>query len=47
MLFTKQSALVKNVWVPLILAGVYTIDQVPNLSNLKEVVQQVLAEIAS
>lgn len=46
MTFTKNSALVKNVWVPLVLAGVYTAEQVPVLENLKEVVQQVLAEMA-
>jgi hypothetical protein len=46
MTFTKNSALVKNVWVPLVLAGVYTAEQVPALGNLKEVVQQVLAEMA-
>ncbi len=43
--FTKNSALVKNVWVPLILAGIYTVEQVPALGNLKTVVQQVLAEM--
>ena len=45
MMFTKNSALVKNVWVPLILAGVYKVEQVPALGNLKEVVQQVLTEM--
>ncbi|SKC62618.1 hypothetical protein [Maledivibacter halophilus] len=44
MTFTKNSALVKNVWVPLILAGIYTEDQIPVLGNLKEVVEQVIAE---
>lgn len=43
-LFTKDSGLVK-VWVSLILAGVYTYDDVPNLSNLREVVKQVLEEL--
>ena len=43
--FTKNSALVKNVWGPLILAGIYTVEQVPALGNLKTVVQQVLAEM--
>lgn len=46
MTFTKNSALVKNVWVPLVLAGIYQIGQVPALGNLREVVEQVLAEIA-
>ena len=45
MIFDKNSALVKNVWVPLILAGVYSLEQVPALGNLKQIVQQVLAEI--
>ncbi len=45
MVFTKNSALVKNVWVPLILAEVYTVEQVPVLGNLKQIVQQVLAEM--
>jgi hypothetical protein len=45
MTFNKDSALVKNVWVPLILAGIYTVVQVPALGNLKTVVQQVLAEM--
>lgn len=40
-MFNENSGLVK-VWVSLVLAGAYTIDQVPNLSNLKEVVTQVL-----
>lgn len=43
-MFTKDSGLVK-VWVSLILAGVYTYDDVPNLSNLREVVKQVLEEL--
>ena len=46
MVFTKNSVLVKNVWVPLILAGIYKAEQVPTLGNLKEVVQQVLEEMA-
>ena len=40
-MFNENSGLVK-VWVSLLLAGTYTIDQVPNLSNLKEVVTQVI-----
>ncbi|CCO08284.1 hypothetical protein [Desulforamulus hydrothermalis] len=43
-MFTKDSALVK-IWVSLILAGVYTYEQCPDLSNLKTVVGEVLAEI--
>lgn len=45
MIFTKNSALVKNVWVPLVLAGIYTIDKVPALGNLKEVVESIIEEI--
>ena len=42
---TKESGLVKNVWVPLILNGTYTFEQCPNLFNLREVVQEVLEEM--
>lgn len=42
-MFTKNSVIVKS-WVALILAGTYTIDDVPNISNLREVVQEVLDE---
>ena len=41
MKFTKDSGLVKT-WVNLIKQGAYTIEQVPNLSNLREVVASVL-----
>lgn len=40
-MFNQNSGLVK-VWVSLILAGTYTLEQVPQLSNLKEVVTQVI-----
>lgn len=43
MVFTKDSAMVK-VWVGLVLAGTYTIDQVPRLSNLRDVVAEVVKE---
>ena len=43
-MFNENSGLVK-VWVSLVLAGVYTIDQVPQLSNLKEVVTQVVNSV--
>ena len=43
MKFNKDSIIVKS-WVALILAGTYTIDDVPNISNLREVVQEVLDE---
>ena len=44
MKFTKNSSLVKS-WVSLILAGIYTVDDVPELFNLKSVVQEVVSEI--
>lgn len=40
-MFNENSGLVK-VWVSLILAGTYTLEDVPNLSNLKQVVTQVI-----
>ena len=40
-MFNKDSGLVKT-WVNLIKHGAYTIEQVPNLSNLREVVASVL-----
>ena len=44
-MFTTQSGLV-IVWVQLIHAGKYTEDKVPKLSNLQEIVHQVLSEEA-
>jgi len=41
MTFTKDSALVK-VWVGLVMANTYTLEQVPPLSNLKVVVTEVV-----
>ncbi|MGG3987674.1 hypothetical protein [Bacillus smithii] len=41
MTFTENSGLVK-VWVSLVLAGIYTVDQVPQLSNLRDVVTSVI-----
>lgn len=41
MVFTPNSGLVK-VWVSLVLAGTYTLDQVPALYNLKVVVEEVV-----
>lgn len=41
MFFNKESGLVA-VWVGLIKNGVYTLDQVPALRNLREVVTEVL-----
>lgn len=45
MVFTKNSGLVK-VWVSLIMAGTYKLEQVPQLFNLKEVVAEVINEVA-
>lgn len=45
-MFNQNSGLVK-VWVSLILAGTYTLDDVPNLSNLKQVVTQVINNLMS
>ena len=44
-MFNKKSGLVA-VWVRLIKTGVYTEDKVPALSNLKDMVHQVLTEEA-
>ena len=41
MMFDENSQLVKT-WVRLVKAGTYTRDDVPNLSNLREVVGNVL-----
>lgn len=43
MIFTRESAMVK-VWVSLVLAGTYTLEQVPKLSNMKDVVTEVVNE---
>lgn len=43
-MFNENSGLVK-VWVSLVLAGVYTLEQVPQLSNLREVVTQVVNSV--
>lgn len=44
MTFTKNSGLVKT-WVSLVLSGVFTIEQVPKLFNLRAVVLEVINEI--
>lgn len=46
MTFTRNSGLVK-VWVSLVLAGTYTLEQVPALFNLKEVVTEVVTGTAA
>lgn len=43
MTFNKDSGLVK-VWVRLVLGGTYSLEEVPKLFNLKEVVTQVINE---
>ncbi len=45
-MFNQNSGLVK-VWVSLVLAGTYTLEQVPNLSNLRAVVTEVVGEVAA
>lgn len=44
MTFTKDSILVKT-WVSLVLAGTFTLDQVPKLFNLKSVVSEIIANL--
>lgn len=39
MTFNKDSGLVKYVWVPLVNSGVFTLEDVPALGNLKEIVE--------
>lgn len=41
MTFTKNSGLVK-IWVSLILSGVFTLEQVPDLFNLRAVVTEIV-----
>lgn len=43
-MFNENSVIVKT-WGSLVVAGTYTRDQVPNLSNLREVVYTVLDEL--
>lgn len=45
MIFTKDSGLVK-VWVSLVLSGLYTVEQVPRLFNLKSVVSEIVGILA-
>lgn len=45
MVFTPSSPIVKA-WVSMILAGVYTREDVPNLFNLQEVVWGILDSMA-
>lgn len=41
MKFTKDSGLVKT-WVSLVLCGVFTVEQVPNLFNPRAVVREII-----
>lgn len=41
MTFTKNSGLVK-VWLSLVLGGAYTVEQVPRLFNLRDVVSEIV-----
>ena len=44
MTFTKNSGLVKT-WVSLVLCGVITLEQVPNLFNLRAVVAEIVNSV--
>ena len=44
MTFTKNSGLVKT-WVSLVLWGVFTLEQVPNLFNLRAVVAEIVNSV--
>ena len=44
MTITKNSILVKT-WVSLVVSGVFTVDQVPALFNLRTVVQEIINEL--
>lgn len=44
MTFTKSSILVKT-WVSLVVFGVFTVDQVPALFNLRTVVQDIINDL--
>lgn len=43
MIFDENSGLVK-IWVNLVKRGIYKLEQVPNLFNLKEVVEKVIKD---
>ena len=44
MTFTKNSGLVKT-WVSLVLCGVFTLEQVPTLFNLRAVVAEIVNSV--
>ena len=41
LMFNENSGLAKT-WANLVKQGLYTLDQVPNLSNLREIVQKMV-----
>ena len=43
-MFNKDSGLVKT-WVSLVLCGVFTVEQVPNLFNLRTVVREIVESV--
>ena len=43
-MFNKDSGLVKT-WVSLVLCGVFTVEQVPNLFNLRTVVREIVERV--
>ena len=43
-MFNENSIIVKT-WVNLVKKGVYTVEQVPNLGNLKEAVTDILIQV--
>lgn len=45
MVFNKNSGLVKT-WVSLVVSGVFTLEHVPNLFNLRTVVAEIVNELA-
>ena len=44
MVFTRNSGLVKT-WLSLVLSGIFTVDQVPALFNLRSVVAEIVNEL--
>lgn len=44
MVFTRNSGLVKT-WLSLVLSGIFTVEQVPALFNLRTVVAEIVNEL--
>lgn len=44
MTFTRNSGLVKT-WVSLVLCGIFSVEQVPGLFNLRTVVAEIVNEV--